>query len=81
MGNVKAYTAEGFFRLFRRPWLLDHTNRPADERAAAGADVAEQLVGRSEKATEQSIDVEQIGFGTLFTVLKACGASESAGHV
>ena len=51
MTNVKAYAAEEFFRLFRRPLILDHTNRPADERA--GADVAELLVGSSEKRTEQ----------------------------
>ena len=70
---------EEFFRLFRRPLILDHTIRPADERA--GADVAELLVGSSEKRTEQSIDVGQVGFGTLLTVLRACGASESAGHV
>eukprot|EP00966_Prymnesium_polylepis_P321202 7377509-Prymnesium_polylepis.1 len=77
--NVRAYAAEEFFRLFHRPLILDHTNRPADERA--GADAAEQLVGRSEKVSEQSIDAGLVGCGTLFAVLKACGASESAGHV
>jgi hypothetical protein len=78
MGNVKAYTAEEFFRLFRRPLLLDL--RPADARvAAAGADVAGQLVGRSERTAEQSIDAGV--FGTLFSVLTVCGASESADHV
>jgi len=46
--------------------------------AAAGADVA-GLVGRSLRTEGQSIDAGV--FGTLFSVLKACGASESADHV
>ena len=51
---------------------------PFLQAAAAGADVA-GLVGRSLRTEGQSIDAGV--FGTLFSVLKACGASESADHV
>ena len=81
MGNVQAFAAEEFFRLFFRPRIVDRRldPRPADE--GAGADVAALLVGSLEKGTEHSIDVGRVGLGTLLTVLRACGASESAGHV
>ena len=76
--NVKAYAAEEFFRLFYRPRLLPLPRPAVVQAAAAGADVA-GLVGRSLRTEGQSIDAGV--FGTLFSVLKACGASESADHV
>eukprot|EP00966_Prymnesium_polylepis_P063217 1467265-Prymnesium_polylepis.1 len=54
-GNVKAYAAEEFFRLFYRPQLLPLPRPAAARAAAAGADVAE-LVGGSVRTEEQSID-------------------------
>ena len=70
--------SEEFFRLFYRPRLLPLPRPAAVRAAAAGADVAE-LVGGSVRTEGQSIDAGV--FGTLFSVLKACGASESADHV
>ena len=79
-GNVKAYAADEFFRLFVRPTAPGHVDRRLEQHPDGEDDDEALLVGKLERGPG-FIDVGQVGFEWLLTVLRACGASESADHV
>ena len=79
-GNVKAYAADEFFRLFMRPTAPGHVDRRLEQHPGGEGDDEALLVGNLERGPG-FIDVGQVGFEWLLTVLRACGASESADHV